>query len=84
MDKRTKHGSREVRLELAVIGGKYLLNLEHLHYGYWTDDLELNIANLHKAQENYTDFLFSGSGRCSRFSLGFVKAPILSAQPCPL
>lgn len=59
MNKQEKKSSREVGLELAVIGGKYLLNLEHLHYGYWTGDLEVNIANLHKAQENYTDFLFS-------------------------
>ena len=59
MNKREKRSSRQVGLEIAAIGGKYLLNLEHLHYGYWTGDLEVNIANLHKAQENYTDFLFS-------------------------
>ena len=58
MNKQQK-SSREVGLEIAVIVGKYLLNLEHLHYGYWTGDLEVNIANLHKTQENYIDFLFS-------------------------
>ena len=59
MNKREKKSSREFGLELAAIGGKYLLNLEHLHYGYWTGDLEVKIGNLHKAQENYADFLFS-------------------------
>src|SRR4030042_637082 len=59
MNKREKKSSREFGLELAAIGGKYLLNLEHLHYGYWAGDLEVKIGNLHKAQENYSDFLFS-------------------------
>ena len=59
MYKREKKRTREVGLELAAIGGKYFLNSAHLHYGYWAGDLEVNIANLHKAQENYTDFLFS-------------------------
>jgi SAM-dependent methyltransferase len=51
--------SRELGLELASICGKHFLKLEHLHYGYWTADLEVDIANLHKSQENYTNFLVS-------------------------
>ena len=30
-----------------------------MHYGYWTKDLEVDIANLHIAQENYANFLVS-------------------------
>jgi len=51
--------SRELGLEVAAICGKYFLKLEHLHYGYWTADLDIDLANLHKAQEKYTDFLLS-------------------------
>ena len=36
-----------------------MLKLEHLHYGYWTKDLEVDLANLRVAQENYVDFLIS-------------------------
>ena len=51
--------SREIGLEIGAICGKHFLKLEHLHYGYWTDDLEVDIFNLHIAQENYVNFLIS-------------------------
>lgn len=59
MSRHTAKGSRELGLELAAICGKHFLKLKHLHYGYWTKDLQLDITNLHIAQENYTDFLVS-------------------------
>jgi len=59
MDKAQKRVSHEVGLEIGAICGKYFLKSQHLHYGYWTSDLEVNIANLHIAQDNYTEFLVS-------------------------
>ena len=46
-------------MELAAICGKHFLKLDHLHYGYWSPDLPVDIANLNKAQQKYTDFLVS-------------------------
>lgn len=46
-------------MEIAAICGRHFLKLEHLHYGYWTKDLEVDLANLRVAQENYVDFLIS-------------------------
>jgi 2-polyprenyl-3-methyl-5-hydroxy-6-metoxy-1,4-benzoquinol methylase len=54
-----KADSREIGLEIGSILGKYFLKLDHIHYGYWTNGLEVNIANLHVAQENYANFLIS-------------------------
>jgi len=54
-----KRDSREIGLEIGSILGKYFLKLDHLHYGYWTNDLEVNIANLRVAQENFAKFLIS-------------------------
>jgi SAM-dependent methyltransferase len=51
--------SRDIGLEIGSVLGKYFLQLEHLHYGYWTPDLEVNIANLSKAQHRYTEFLLA-------------------------
>jgi len=51
--------SREIGLKIGSICGKYFLKLDHLHYGYWTKDLEVDISNVHIAQENYVDFLIS-------------------------
>ncbi len=51
--------SREIGLEIATICGKHFLNLEHLHYGYWTKDFNVDLAHLPAAQENYTNFLLS-------------------------
>lgn len=59
MRKSHKKSSRETGLEIGSILGKYFLKLDHLHYGYWTNDLKVDIANLHKAQQNYTEFLIS-------------------------
>jgi len=51
--------SREIGLEIGAICSRYFLKSEHLHYGYWTDDLEADIINLRTAQENYARFLIS-------------------------
>ena len=59
MKKSGKRLSREVGLEIGSICGKYFLKLEDLHYGYWTNGLEVDITNLHKAQADYTEFLIS-------------------------
>jgi SAM-dependent methyltransferase len=55
---KTKSG-RDLGLEFAARCGKHFLKLEHLHYGYWADGLDVDIANLYKAQQNYTGFLVS-------------------------
>jgi 2-polyprenyl-3-methyl-5-hydroxy-6-metoxy-1,4-benzoquinol methylase len=54
-----KNLSREVGLEIGSVCGKYLLKLEHLHYGYWTNGLDADISNLHIAQDNYAKFLIA-------------------------
>lgn len=59
MKKNKKTLSREIGIEIAAICGRHFLKLEHLHYGYWTKDLEVDLANLRIAQENYVDFLIS-------------------------
>jgi SAM-dependent methyltransferase len=59
MKKRKHKSSRELGLEVAAICGKHFLKLDHLHYGYWTADLPVDIANLSEAQRRYTDFLIS-------------------------
>ncbi len=51
--------SRDLGLEVAAICGRHFFKLEHLHYGYWNGGLEVDIANLHTAQEHLTAFLIS-------------------------
>ncbi|UCF00023.1 MAG: class I SAM-dependent methyltransferase [Planctomycetota bacterium] len=51
--------SRDIGLALASLCSKYFLKSPHLHYGYWTSSLEVDIANVSIAQENYTTFLIS-------------------------
>ena len=59
MNKMKKEISREAGLEIGYILGKYFLKLDHLHYGYWADGLELDVTNLSKAQDAYADFVVS-------------------------
>jgi len=51
--------SREFGLVLGLLVGRYCLNMQDLHYGYWTKDLPIELLNLPKAQAQYTDFLLS-------------------------
>lgn len=59
MTKTKKEVSREIGLEIGSICGNYFLKLDHLHYGYWEDDLKAEIANVPIAQEEYVNFLIS-------------------------
>lgn len=59
MKKKKKLDSKEIGLDIGLIVGKHLFQTEHLHYGYWTKDLEVNIQNMPRAQENYSDFVIS-------------------------
>ena len=54
-----KTDSREIGLEIGSILGKHFLKSDHLHYGYWANGLEVDIANLRIAQENHANFLIS-------------------------
>jgi cyclopropane fatty-acyl-phospholipid synthase-like methyltransferase len=57
--KNRKVDSKEVGLELGLRIYKFFLKSEHLHYGYFKDGLEADVANLKKAQENYAELIFS-------------------------
>jgi len=59
MKKRKKVDSREKGLEIGLILGKHFLKTEHLHYGYWTSNLPVDILNLPEAQENHSNFIIS-------------------------
>jgi len=51
MKHKRKVSSREVGLKIGWICGEYFLKLDHLHYGYWPDDLDVDITNLRRAQD---------------------------------
>ena len=59
MKKQKKVNSREIGLEIGLIVGTHFLNTEHLHYGYWTSDLNIDLFNLPQAQEDYSNFIIS-------------------------
>ncbi len=59
LGKKRKVDSKEIGLGIALIFGKYLLRTEHLHYGYWSDGVEVHYLNLSDAQEKYCEFLAS-------------------------
>ena len=55
--KKKKESSRLVGLDIALKVSGFVTGKEHLHYGLW-DKLDVNLDNLGKAQEAYTDLLF--------------------------
>lgn len=57
--KRNKVETKEIGLVIGSILGKYFFETEDLHYGYWTEGLELNKNNFAKAQSNHSNFIMS-------------------------
>ena len=50
-----KISPNEIGLEIGLVLSRFFLNTEHLHFGYWPDDLEVNLYNLKKAQEYHSE-----------------------------
>jgi len=51
--------SPEFGLALGLVVGRFALGMQDLHYGYWTEDLEVIPANLPRAQARYTEELIA-------------------------
>ncbi|MBN2681750.1 MAG: class I SAM-dependent methyltransferase [Bacteroidales bacterium] len=58
MGKQKKVDSKEAGLEIGLHFFKFFLKTEYLHYGYFKN-LETDISNLAKAQEQYANYLLS-------------------------
>ncbi|MFH2132709.1 MAG: methyltransferase domain-containing protein [bacterium] len=59
MKKKKKVDFKEIGLDIGLILAKQFFNTEYLHYGYWSDGLTVENANVYKAQENYANFIVS-------------------------
>jgi SAM-dependent methyltransferase len=57
--KKNRIETKELGLLAGLIFGKYFFETEDLHFGYWTDDLEVNKHNFAKSQENHSNFIIS-------------------------
>jgi SAM-dependent methyltransferase len=57
--KKEKVKTKELGLLAGLIFGKYFFGTEDLHFGFWTDDLEVDKNNFAKAQENHSNFIIS-------------------------
>ena len=57
MDKKSskKVSPNEIGLEIGLVLSRFFLNTEHLHFGYWPDDLDVNLNNLKKAQDYHSE-----------------------------
>lgn len=57
--KNNKVDARELGLVSGFLLGRHFFDVQDLHYGYWTPNLEVHIRNLPQAQTQYSDFLLS-------------------------
>ena len=47
--------SNEIGLEIGLVLSRFFFNTEHLHFGFWPDNLSLSIDNLKQAQDYHSD-----------------------------
>ena len=57
MKKRNKVSSRRIGLDIGLAVGRFFLNTEDLHYGYWPNGKEANVQNLAEAQEAHSQLI---------------------------
>ena len=50
-----KVSPNEIGLEIGLVLSRFFLNTEHLHFGYWPDDLDVNLNNVKKAQDFHSE-----------------------------
>ena len=55
MDNIKKVTPNEIGLEIGLVLSRFFFNTEHLHFGFWPDDLSVNIKNLKKAQDLHSN-----------------------------
>ena len=54
-----KVSSKEVGLEIGLVISRFLYKTEHLHYGFWPDDLEIIAENVQEAQDLHSKLILS-------------------------
>ena len=57
MKKKDKVSSRRIGLDMGLAVGRFFLNTEDLHYGYWPNGKEANVQNLAEAQEAHSQLI---------------------------
>lgn len=57
MRKKRRISFQHTGLEIATLLGRFFLDTEDLHYGYWPPDLPVQTSNLKQAQANYTGLI---------------------------
>lgn len=57
MPKKKKIDLKEIGLDIGIILAKYIYKTDYLHYGYWTEGLEITPQNVFQAQENYANLI---------------------------
>ena len=55
MDNIKKVTPNEIGLEIGLVLSRFFFNTEHLHFGFWPDDLSVNIDKLNKAQDLHSN-----------------------------
>ena len=51
--------TKAIGLDLGLRLGRFFLEADDLHYGYWPPDLEVKVSNFARAQELYSQFVRS-------------------------
>ena len=52
-----KVSSKEVGLEIGLVISRFLYKTEHLHYGFWPEDLEIIPENVQEAQDLHSKLI---------------------------
>ena len=57
MKKGNKVSSQRIGLDIGLTVGRFFLNTEDLHYGYWPNGKKATIQNLAEAQEAHSQLI---------------------------
>ena len=72
MNNNNKVSSQRVGLDIGLAIGRFFLNTEDLHYGYWPNGKEATIQNLSEAQKAHSKLIIDNSSTCRPRKMGMT------------
>ena len=69
MIKKNKIKSNIIGLDMGLAVGRFFLNTEDLHYGYWPDNEKPTVQNFAWAQENHSSLIIDTIPKKTKYIL---------------
>ena len=79
-----KFNSKAIGLDVGLLIGKFFMDTEELHYGYWPDDKTVTAQNFSQAQDRHSQLIIDNIPGTVKHILDAPIISILEANNCDI